>query len=167
MPVIGQYRYNLILIAKGRDEGANGFAQFQVIEQLQFILYPHRTARNIYPLDGNIPRPLLLLSWLTLFDGWRHPMRCMWRVDVPVVDVVVVVQIFGFIDSRKGTLCISAVNRRLGNPHMYRVLRTFANAINQSIPFCDSLERFCKFNHILMSCWIDPPLMFLRQYGAI
>lgn len=98
MAVVGKYRYDLILVSECCDQRANGFAVAQVIKQFELILYPGRAASDIYLLDCNISS---MLSAGRALPALWYLVIC---VHIPVVDMSVIFQVFGFINGREGAL---------------------------------------------------------------
>ena len=56
MAEVWQDRHNLVLVPEGCDEWTDVFASAQIVQKLQLVLYPHRAARYIDLLDGDVLR---------------------------------------------------------------------------------------------------------------
>lgn len=68
------------------------------MKELQLVEYADRAAGDIYLLNGDVMRP----PRRTLSTGWGRPLAPLTFVDVPVVLVLVVFQVLGFVYCREG-----------------------------------------------------------------
>ena len=78
------------------------------MQQLEFVLYPHWAASNIDLFDGDetaLRLAVLIMagvysqSVLSSLEGRGCPLRRFTLIHVPIVLVVFIVQVFGFVDS--------------------------------------------------------------------
>lgn len=89
---------NLVLVSKGGDKWTHRIAIPQVVEEVEFIEDSDWTAGDVDLLDSDISRSRSARMFLACGRG---PFRYVLVFDVPVVDVSVVVEIFGFVYSRE------------------------------------------------------------------
>jgi hypothetical protein len=68
-----QDSHNLVLVPEGSDQRTHGPAAPKVMEQLQFILNPQRTAGNVDLLQCNVSR------FSPLGDRLLHSPSLCWR----------------------------------------------------------------------------------------
>lgn len=108
MTEIGQHGDNLIIMSECSNKGAYGFVAFQVIQELKLILDSHGAACDIDFLDSDV-------MWLSgrLSRGWgfrtTSPPPLNRLFGVPVILIVVVMQVFGFVNGRECSCKTSAL----------------------------------------------------------
>jgi len=105
VPVVWEDRYNLILMPEGCDERTYVFTPPQIGQEFKLVLYALRATRNIDFLDCNVARSSVLWR-TTLFTRRRHPERRIWGIGVPVIVVIIIQQVFGFVHCGEGTYII-------------------------------------------------------------
>ena len=112
-----QYSDDLILMSESGDQRANSLASSQVVEKFEFILYPHWATCDVNLLNGNIDRPTRRLLALAVdkgsgrlrivlfppFERRRRPFRSVIGFYIPVVLIIFVVEVFGFVNCREST----------------------------------------------------------------
>lgn len=47
MPKMGQHGDDLVLVSAGGDQRADSLASSQIVQKLEFVLYPHWAASNV------------------------------------------------------------------------------------------------------------------------
>lgn len=105
---VGEDDDDLVRRAEGRDQGADGGAAAQVVEELNLVQDAHRGGRDVDLLDGDelgssaghLARVIAVLA----LQRRRRPLGglVLLLVVVPFVLVLVVLEIFGFVNSREG-----------------------------------------------------------------
>ena len=112
-----QYSDDLILMSESGDQRANSLASSQVVKKFKFILYPHWATCDVDLLNGNIDRPTRRLLALTVdkgsgrlrivlfppFERRRRPFRSIIEFYIPVVLIIFVMEVFGFVNCREST----------------------------------------------------------------
>lgn len=106
-----QYCHNLIQVPESRNERTHGFATTKIMEQLQLILDPKRTAGHVNLLQCHISRwPLVWITPGTFIHAasfrWQLPIRRNIKVlleHIPIVDIAMIEEILGLVYRGKGT----------------------------------------------------------------
>lgn len=111
MRKVGQHCHNLILISKSSDKRADRSTSSKIMEQLELILDPMRTARDVNLLQRNVAA--LLPSHRLALDASPFGRRCCPAVllslaeDVPVIVVVIIQQVLCLVNCGKSPFTLS------------------------------------------------------------
>jgi hypothetical protein len=89
MSKVWQHRNDLILMAEGCDEWTDKVTSSEIVEQVELVHYSYGTTCDVDLLDGNVMRLPLSFLWGPL---------CL---IIPVVLIVVIEQVFCFVDRRE------------------------------------------------------------------